>query len=252
MGLGKRQALGFALEYGGRMFGYIFPNMSIPIVLAIMAGWIGYLVVQFTAWNIFWTSWFGIGLLVIARYNGVVFDHYLLFLLPPMLLGLGSVISWMSRNRIVKIVIYLLVIFIACVQVTRSDIWKQGANDLKRIDVVTDAIIQDAKQSPFSFTLVAGPSFSDLHYRYFFLRKGIHPQPINPKGNIKLYVACDSVKCPSESELLNRKLQVVCFDEHCEGIYPEIDLLVDFRYDKTLKIPLAEQESSMIYVFSSR
>ena len=253
VGLGKRQALMYAVDYGGRVFGLIVPFLNFGWVIALMVSWVIFLVIQFTAWNIFWTCWFGIGLLIIARYNGVVYDHYLLFLLPPVLLAIAAVIKWVQdKSSMLGWVCILLVSVISFVQLGKTDIFTGGGNDLVRTRTLVDAVVEDADGDSMSFTLTASRSFSDLHYRYYFLKSGVSVKHVLEETYKKLYVVCDNFTCPTASELATQPLQVLCFDPHCEGEYPKINLATNFKFEKTITVPIDSNTTSIVYVFSPR
>ncbi len=253
VGLGKRQALIYAVDYGGRVLGLIIPYLNTGWVITLMASWVIFLIIQFTAWNIFWTCWFGIGLLIIARYNGVVYDHYLLFLLPPVFLAIAAVIKWVQdKSSIFGWICVLFVLVISVVQISKTDILSLANNDLARTRQLTDAVVEDARGGSFSFTLVASRSFSDLHYRYYFLRRGISVQQVLSDTYKKFYVICDSLVCPTAAELVLQPLQILCFEPHCEGEYPKVDLVSDFSFEKTIRVPIYTGQSGVVYVFSPR
>lgn len=253
VGLGKRQALMYAVDYGGRVFGLIIPFLSFGWVVALMVLWVIFLVVQFNAWNIFWTCWFGIGLLIMARYNGVVYDHYLLFLLPPVLLAMAAVIKWVqSKSSIIGRICVLFVFAVSLVQLGKTDTFTQGNNDLERTRKLTDAVVEDAGEDSMSFTLVASRSFSDLHYRYYFLKRGTNVKKVVGETYKKFYVVCDNAVCPTVSELASQPLQILCFEPHCEGEYPKVDIATDFVFEKTLRVPIDSRRAGLVHVFSPR
>jgi 4-amino-4-deoxy-L-arabinose transferase-like glycosyltransferase len=228
--LGKRQIIGFAFDYAGRVFGFVLPYISLPVVIALIIAWCAVLIFQFSGWNIFWTMWFLIGVLSMARYNGVVYDHYLLFLLPPVVFAISAVLSLKK----LKFVAYVLVTLIIFLQLSKTDIFSTVHNDIARTESAVEAVIRDAGSLPFSFTLTGSRSFSDLHYRYFFLKNNVSPHAITNINYSKLYIICDSDHCPSGAEFSNTKLlPVLCYDEHCEGIYPVIDLNL-WQFDTVL------------------
>ncbi len=253
VGLGKRQALIYAVDYGGRVFGLIIPFLQTGWVIGLMVSWVVFLIIQFTAWNIFWTCWFAIGLLIIARYNGVVYDHYLLFLLPPVLLAVAAVIKWIqTKSSILGAVCVGVVLIIGIVQLRKTDVLTVGSNDLLRTQLLTNAVVADAQGATFSFTLVASRSFSDLHYRYYMLKQGARVSGIEGVVYERLYVVCDSLACPLPAELSVQPHQVICFEPHCEGEYPKIDLVRDFVFERTIQIPMSLGQVGVVYVFTPR
>lgn len=251
-GIGKRVALHNAIDYAGRIIGLILPNLTWNGVIGLLVMWVVYIVLQFTSWNIFWTCWFAIGLLIIARYSGVVFDHYLLFLLAPVLLGVASVYSWTSKKIWLHWIVILILVYAVSVQVSRSDIWRQGMGDLQRVPALVDAAITDAGNTPFAFTLISSPSFSDLHFRYFFLDRNVMPVSITRADYSTLYVMCDNVDCPKADDVASKALPVVCYDPHCEGQYPVMDMVTDFRFNSELKVVWGSSKQSRIYKFSRK
>ena len=253
IGLGKRQALMFAIDYGGRVFGLIIPYLTSNWVIGLMVTWAVFLVIQFTAWNIFWTCWFGIGLLIIARYNGVVYDHYLLFLLPPVLMGMAAIMKWLqNKSSFFGWTCVFIVFLITIVQIGKTDIFADGSDDLLRTKLLTSAVIEDAKGSAFSFTLTASRSFSDLHYRYYFLKESVAVQPTVGGSYKKFYMICDNFTCPQPADISSQPLQILCFEAHCEGEYPKLDMIGDFLFEKSIRVPMRNGKSSVVYVFTPR
>lgn len=237
-GLGKRQIIGFIFEYSGRVFGFVLPYMSHPIAIGLISLWIVFLVFNVNKYNLFWTFWFLVGVISMARYNGVVYDHYLLFLLPPVLLTLAAV------AKKFKALSYILVILIL-IQLFNTDIFSQGNNDIARTKNAVSDVINDANSQPFSFTLINSRSFSDLHYRYYFSTFGVSPEFVKNEMYSMFYLICDNSKCPPVAEVTEKQyIPVVCYDPHCAGDYGNIDM-TKWQFDHEL----TSKSYGKIYVF---
>lgn len=249
-GVGKRDVMIHALDYAVRVIGKALPNMSTSLVLILGASWTIFLVARFTSWNMFWSFWLVFGLLGMARFNGVVYDHYLNFLIPVPFFMIASVLS-VIRNNLLKTIALASVFIVIGLQVLHSDIFRKRTSDITRVSSTVRAIRDDASGQPFSFTLIAGPSFSDLHYRYFFRTVGREPIPIRSRQFSLLYLVCDQQDaCPNVKELVSQKeIHVLCYDEHCNQQYPVLTLANAWSYVKDMMIPSQGKPISRIYVF---
>lgn len=211
--LPKRQILANILDYSGRVMRRVSP---------IPAGWeAGALLVlagsffKPTVWKVFIGLWFAAGIAAMSLYRGVVFDHYLFFLLPAAFLLFGFLLSQINKKLSL-----LIVCILALFHLSKTDIFNPGVNDIVRIKSVSQEIIRQVGSKPFSFGLIGSRSFSDLHYRYFFLTSGITPEPILAETYDNLFLVCESNSCPE----MNGRIKILCYDAHCSGEYPKIDL----------------------------
>jgi hypothetical protein len=252
VGLGKRAILANALDYSGRVLGFVLPYIKLHTVIALGIFWLGFLVTRFRGWNIYWTSWAFFGIVLMARYTGVVYDHYLLFLLVPVLLAIGSVCAWANSFRLGTIILAGLVLAIAWTQVAKSDVWKAGSYDIARGQSVASTVKELAMDTPFAFTLVGSRSFSDLHYRYHFLKLGLTPRAIADPLYTTLFVLCDSLKCPHTGEVARPAFPILCFESLCKQEYPTLDLKDEFVYVGSASAKYNNKQEATIYQFSRR
>lgn len=204
---GEARFLPNILDYSSRVMHRIAPLTGVLFTLFFFG--------KLTFWKIFISLWFIVGLVVMSLYRGVVFDHYLFFLLPAAFLLFGFVLSKLNI-KLAVILVSMLVLY----HLNKTDIFKPGVNDVNRTKAVASEIISLSGNEPFSFGLIASRSFSDLHYRYFFLINNVHPQPILSDSYKNLFLVCETGKCPNIKETI----QILCYDAHCEGEYPKIDL----------------------------
>lgn len=251
-GLGERAIIFNVFDYTGHVFGFILPGINIFSVFVLCSLWFFVLVKHFNSWNIFWTGWLGFGIIIFSKYNGVVFDHYLLFLLPPVLLMFASILSHTTKNIILQMITLFVIGGIATFQLINSDVWREGTFDLTRTDALVRAIISDTRDTPYTFTVISSRSFSDLQFRYYFLRYGMVPRPLTPNNYDTLYIICDDARCPKLSELLHLRPYVMCYESPCIGESPRINLLQDYIFKKELVVPFAPNLESRIYIFFHR
>lgn len=215
--------LGSVFELSGRVFGKLLPfkfgELSIAVLVILgMILWRG----GFWAW--FLSLWYLAGIIAMSFYRGVVFDHYLNFLLPLPFLLLALFYAKVRRFLPPKLWFILLVILIV-INLKTSDIFSTGVNDIPRTRKVTNEIKTQAKGETFSFTLVSSRSFSDLHYRYFFLTSHTFPASIGSNNYNLLFLVCEKTPCPVTGEMeVKTSVSVLCYEPHCSGPYPTINL----------------------------
>jgi 4-amino-4-deoxy-L-arabinose transferase-like glycosyltransferase len=250
-GMGKRETLMHAWDYAGRVIGKMLPGITAPVVIALGIGWTAFLIANFNSWNIFWSVWFALGVLAMARYNGVVYDHYLNFLIPVPFFMTASVVS--RLRGIAQTIGVIVVVLILITQVAKTDILAPGNNDIRRVSAAVTEMIKQSGDRQFSFTLINGRSFSDMHYRYYFRTMGSVPEPVSSNRYTNLYIVCDSTTCPSTGELTGRNdLSVLCYDAHCSGSYPTIPLMTHWRFVKEEPIQNNTIKLGAIYLFNRR
>lgn len=251
MPLGKRAMVWQALDYSYRVLGRMLPDMSRIPAAVILMFWGLFILLRPTLKNIFFFVWFIGGITAMVRYSGVVHDHYLYFLIPAPYLAFAGVISTMRGNaeKVVISIIASVVLF----QFMHTDIADYGTNDIWRVSNAVRQIQKDSGGSNFSFTLIGTRSFSDMHYRYYMTASGLKPSPAVGTAHGKLYVVCESIRCPTVTEITSMpELPVLCFDDHCKGSYPEIPLREEWSYVRHERISADYRTSGRIYIFERR
>lgn len=251
--MGKRETLWHAWDYMTRVIGKMIPGMNAPFALALFSGWMVFLVGHGTSWNLFWTVWFVSGLFAMARYNGVVYDHYLNFLIPVPFFMVGSVLASV-RGRVWHIAAYAGVAILCGMQLLRTDVFASGVRDIGRTDAAVRRMRQVTGDQPFSFTLMGSRSFSDLHYRYYMRVYGLRPSAVSDRSYATFLLACDRNECPAATSVLSGPddLPVVCYDEHCSGSYPVIHRAKEWTYRTDIAISENPVIGGRIYVFDRR
>lgn len=206
------------LDYSSRVMHRLAPVSGAFFVLFLP------LLLKPTFWKIFIGFWFASGIMAMSLYRGVVFDHYLFFLLPATFLLFGFLLNWLKEKSHI-IVPAMLVAALFLFHLSKTDIFKPGLNDIVRTRAVVQEIERQTGNQSFSFGLIASRSFSDLHYRFFFLTQGLKPQSIVSHDYQTLFLVCEMTSCPTGDDLLRQgKVQILCYDAHCEGEYPKIPL----------------------------
>lgn len=244
--VGKRIMLDLTLENSFRIFGRAIPFMSKQSVVVVALLWCVYFLRKPAKINLFLILWLGLGLFGMARFTGVVHDHYLFFLIPVPFLMIASIIDSVPNKKIALSV----VILISLLQFAKTDMFNAGNNDIQRVQRAVGKLREEVGNEPFSFTLINSRSFSDLHYRYYMRLFGLAPSPITETEYKTLIIVCDGEKCPSVNELTsNQRLPILCFEPHCRDTYPTVSLEQDWSYEKDEKVERSGMLLGKYYVF---
>lgn len=246
--VGKRVMLERFLESAFRVFGRALPFMSRQSAAVVILLWTMFVYTFPTKRNGLLTVWVFGGLLGMARYSGVLYDHYLYFLVPVPFLMLASVIATLKQSAW-RYVITTSMSLVIIIQFTHVDILNSGNNDVQRVRNAVELIDAEVGNSRFSFTLINSRSFSDLHYRYYMRRTSLKSESITDAYQT-LVLICDQSDCPDPASLVkDREVQVLCFEEQCSGLYPKIQLFNDWRYVKNRVVNVLDVPSGRIYIF---
>ncbi|MBI5019245.1 glycosyltransferase family 39 protein [Candidatus Gottesmanbacteria bacterium] len=250
--MGKRVMLWQSLDYSYRVLGRMIPEMSrIPAAVLLLL-WGIFVLFRPTPKNIFFSLWFAGGIAAMVRYAGVVHDHYLFFLTPVPFFMLASVVSSVT-NPVWKKAVLLCLTGLILYQFMQTDIADYGKNDLARVSMAVARMKADAGQERFSFTLINTRSFSDLHYRYYMRVMGVTPMPVGEANYRKLYVMCESSRCPTVTQITSiTTLPVLCYDEHCADTYTGIPLWDSWSYIRHERVVDSGRILGTLYVFERR
>lgn len=174
-----------------------------------------------------------VGILVMSRYSGPMFNHYFYFIVPLPFLLVGFLFVLIKRH--VGVTAALAAGIVWCVWVGFGTIApRQYPGDVQRIRDAVQRMIQAANGMPFSFTLTRSRSFSDFHYRFYFQLNAINPAPVLDRSYPILFLVCEQLPCPAHEELERpRELDTMCSDHHCSGQYPKI-FFDDWEYANTI------------------
>ncbi len=249
--LGKRVMVEAFFEYAFRVAAQALPGMSRALAGLLLFGWGVFTYFRPTKKNIFLSVWIGVGLVAMARYSGVVHDHYLFFMTPVPFLMIASLLSVVNFNRW-KYVIGAIVFGIFLLQLKQSDLFIAKNSDIWRVSSVVQTIKEETDGASFSFTLIKSRSFSDLHYRYYFRQMNIAPRPIADPDYSHLYLICDDDDCPGEQEVNARwETPILCYEAHCREFYPVIDM-TKWAYVDDRPVAGPRGSHAWIYRFSRR
>lgn len=221
----KIEIISHFFDYAGRLVGKAIPNgrqlvsvFSTGLFLFIAFLW------KPNVWKLTFGGVFVLGVLLMSRFSGVVFDHYLNFLLPVPFILLALTFETI-RKSFWRFLWIALALFLFFWNISKINLFEKGPLDIARTQTVAQKILQDADGSPFSFTIISSPSFSDLHYRYLFSLGNAQVKPFQSADYKKLFVICDSERCPTKRSLLRQRfIPIACFGPVCKGQYPTISL----------------------------
>ncbi len=240
--IAKRQILINFLDYSSRMVRRVIPFPGgwevVSLLLLIASPFM-----KRSFWTVFFVFWFLAGTTAMALYHGVVFDHYLFFVLPVPFLIMGYFLSLIEKKTIIWVPL-LITALIVFVQLAKTDIVRPGPKDLERVTRASQTILTESAGQPFAFGLIASRSFLDFHYRYFFLLASVEAQPVLSNTYKNLFLVCEDGTCATADQLLRAgSAQLICYDAHCSGTYPSV-------YFKEWKFLLSTDVSgARIYLF---
>lgn len=223
--VGKREFLHSFLDFSSRLFYIMFPTGKLEIMTIMKLGIIGGAIIRKKFWGVFFGLWFIAGIAAMSLYKGIVFDHYLNFLVPLPFFLFGAVM-YLYNKYMLRLFWTFLVILAIIFQVHNLNINFEGTNDIARTLDMTSVMERLTSGKPFSFALISSRSFSDLHYRYFFTtQQHIYPLPLVDRTYVNLFLVCEKAPCPSFKEMQNvHSTKVICYDEYCGRKYPSINL----------------------------
>lgn len=232
------------LDFSFRLFKYIIPIdslwlitiISLIIILAPFSKKRNYA-------HLFFSLWFVLGLLLISLYKGVVFNHYLNFLVPLPFLLLGSFLASVKRDCVKKL-IFVALALVVIVQLNKSDLNAKGFDDIARTKYFSEQMNIISQGKAFSFTLSSSRSFSDLHYRYFLELLKSKPEAITNTNYPLLFVICE--KAPCDSDTVQAKVNALCYEDSCSIYYPVLDM----SYWKLIKT--VSYNDNEMYIFKRR
>lgn len=212
------------------LFGMVFENlisnwhMILSIIIGIVSIGLPILLKKTNFWHIFLLVWLLVSVLLVASNSGDFQVHYLDFLFPiPFLLFASFLKTIAAKNLDRKFVIGVGLVIIL-LNIIHLDTFSPTENRLARTRALTNVMIQSAENKLFSFTLISSPSFSDTHYRYLLKLQNASPKKITTNEYDTLFLICEKTPCPTKEALMKQDVQVLCYDLHCEGLYPKISL----------------------------
>lgn len=249
---GKRVMLGHVVDYAFRVFGKSLPFMKLTFAPWLISAWIIFVLLYPSKKNIFFSLWFFGGLVAMARYTGVVYDHYLYFLTPVPFFIIGSILGSVKKlpwSAIVSVVVVLL----SVIQLMKADVLSFGSNDISRTRAAVSEMKAIVGSRPFSFTLTSSRSYSDLHYRYFMKVMGLNTVPVTDTGYPVFMLVCDNKKCPEVSEITAlTELPILCYEEHCKEFYPKLPIQKEWKYQTDVWLRSDGTDLGRLYVFERR
>ncbi|MCR4264208.1 MAG: hypothetical protein NUV98_05835, partial [Candidatus Roizmanbacteria bacterium] len=217
------------------------PNASLLAVLILVT----IVCVQKNKWALLAASVLVVSIVFISKTVYSPPEHYARFLIPFLFILVASSFDTLTRINAYAPVL-LAGLLLAFVYLPKSDVFSEGKHDLSRTEDMVDYMIQSADES-FSFTLISSRSFSDLHYRFFFLKKGIQPESIESEKFTILYLVCEKEPCPIRDEIiLKTEIQAMCFDPLCNRDYPRVNL-AEWQLDSTIT-----RERATLYIFNRK
>lgn len=222
----KKQILANFIDYAGRVTGKTLPfSPGLPLSSGIIVFFtMLWFIVSKNDLSFLLLFWIVGGVGAMSLYRGVVYDHYLYFLVPAAYVVFGT---WAEKGfsiRRIKPIVFIILGIILIYTLYQSVllVYKTPKrNDILKVEKVIDIVKKEMGSDVFSFGLVSSPSFSDLHYRAGFSLQGMNSEKITGNDN-QIVLVCEALECPFVDH--GGKIQTLCNEDHCKGTYPIADL----------------------------
>ena len=141
--------------------------------------------------------WLGMGILGLAFYRNVLYDHYYGFLFPAPFLLLAGFFAVAARKGKSwgKILVILFASALILVSLTGSHLRNEPNRQMQRTIKVSDKIIQEAKGERFNLAAIAERNY-EAAYQYFLEKEEaplviIDPQKVEETITGQLFVVCE-------------------------------------------------------------
>ncbi len=225
-GIAQTRLLTRALYIISRVFFPVFPTLELPAAYVPFFLLFIPVFLKKNVWAIYFSAMVLSSAVILSLYKGPFFDQYLWFFLPLPFFIVGYAVSRIPK-KFQAICAIILVSYVTYVYIPRFHLTETRIGEITQTQMITDAMIKESQNKPFSFALIASASYSDSHYRYYFHIRGRDPLPISSNSSSLLFLVCGAGHCPpypfSRAEDM-KNVQVYCYDMVCRGIYPKIDL----------------------------
>lgn len=191
--------------YVSRFLSYGFPKLGIIVSIALP-----FLLVSQAA--IFWlkrhfslaflllVAWLVLGVTGITLIKSHIYDHYLGFMIPAgyLLVGMLFATLWGLHKRLRPLVLLLVFLYIGTlVRYTPHSV--APGKQLQRTQHIARYIINESRNEPFNFALIAKSNYDDGYEFYFALWHHpmtlIDPLRFNETRADQLFVACEDPVC---------------------------------------------------------
>jgi len=162
-------------------------------------------------------------------------SHYVAFLWPIPFLFLANFFHLLEKMKFKKI-IFLLTFFLATLNLYSYFNNLSPQDDLRETKKISQEIINQTGENPFSLLLDSNRSPSDAHFRYFLALE--NKSPISIDESQVLFLICDQHSCPSLKDK-------VFIDSYCLPRCPDLQdekqiILNDWQIKEKIKIQQTE------------
>lgn len=156
---------------------------------------------KISSWPVLVLSvWLMGGVLGLALYKREIFDHYLGFFNPAPFIILGSMwhiscyLSVKFHQQAVKVVTILLIGWLVVLNWQKSPLQFSPNRQLQRTQEVAKFIIEESKNQPFNFALIADRNY-DAAYQFYLNVYGHKPKQVPFEITDQLFVVCEDPIC---------------------------------------------------------
>lgn len=174
--------------------------------------------------------WLSLGVLGLALYKQSIYDHYLGFLNPAAFLLLGSVATSLPQDKTKRVVVSVfllgLILLLVNANLQRSPLKSAPNNQLKRTQNISRFVIEEAKEKPFNFALIAKNNYDSAYQFYLEIYKS-KPEQVPFNITDQLFVVCEDPQC---SPINHPKYEIAAFG------WAKVENVKDFSGVKVFKL----------------
>ncbi len=157
--------------------------------------------------------WLLVGVMGLALYKQNVYDHYSSFLNPAIFILFGSIVNLINSlnskkvNQYIRGAFFLLFLALVIVNLQISPLLKEPNRQLQRTQEVAKFVIQEARNEPFNFALLANGNY-DAAYQFYLDEYGHKPAQLPFEKTDQLFVVCEDEVC---NPVGNAKFEIAAF-----------------------------------------
>ncbi|MFH0937196.1 MAG: glycosyltransferase family 39 protein [Candidatus Daviesbacteria bacterium] len=150
--------------------------------------------------------WLIVGLLGLLLYKKEIYDHYLGFLSPAPFLLVGGAVN-LLKERWQIIAISMGIILLGSLNLLKNPLLLPPNNQLTRTQEIAKFVINESKNKPFNFALLASRNY-DSAYQFYLDLYGHKPKVVPVDVTDQLFVVCEDENC---NPVVSPKYEIAAF-----------------------------------------
>ncbi len=159
---------------------------------------------------VFLLVWVFVALVGLGLYKQHIYDHYFGFIYPAIFLLVGFCIDVLWRNKFIRILAVLGVVFLTVLNFYNSHLQYGPNNQLAHTRQITDFILRESGDQNFNLALLSKGNY-DMSYRYFLPLENSRYKTIHEGLTEQLFVVCEIQPADSCQPIGNPLWEIASF-----------------------------------------